>query len=83
MRADQHETLVARTTMSRIERQLRYEVFLEEDVFVARCLDVEVASDGHTDAEAAANLREALAVYFDAPESTFSLKSIQDVQRGE
>lgn len=71
------------TTMSRFERQLRYEIFPEEDVFVAHCLDVEVASDGQTDAEAAANLREALAVYFDEPESTFSLELIQDVQRGK
>lgn len=65
--------------MSSIERKLRYENFPEEDVFVARCLDVEVASDGHTDAEAVANLREALTVYFEDPELSFSLELKQDV----
>jgi predicted RNase H-like HicB family nuclease len=69
--------------MSRIERKLKYEIFPEEDLFVARCLDVEVASDGHTDAEAAANLREALAAYFEDQASSFSLELEQDVHRGE
>ena len=36
--------------------------------YVARCLDVEVASQGETVEEALANLREALELYFeDAP----------------
>ncbi|PKO86086.1 MAG: HicB family protein [Betaproteobacteria bacterium HGW-Betaproteobacteria-12] len=69
--------------MSRIKRQLRYNIFPEEDVFVARCLEVEVASDGHTEAAAVANLREALAVYFDEPASSFSLALEQDVHRGD
>ena len=44
------------------------------DWYVARCLDVEVASQGRTIDEALANLREALELYFedqpapDAPE---------------
>ncbi len=44
------------------------------DWYVARCLDVEVASQGPTIDEALANLREALELYFedqpapDAPE---------------
>lgn len=44
---------------------LRYEITSEEGVFVARCLDVEVASDGLTEAEAVENLKEALAMYFE------------------
>ena len=46
------------------------------DWYVARCLDVEVASQGRTIDEALANLREALELYFedqpapDAPEPT-------------
>lgn len=40
----------------------------EGDWFVARCVEVEVASQGRTVEEALANLREALTFYFeDAP----------------
>ena len=40
----------------------------EEPLYVARCLEVEVASQGSTVEEALANLREALELYFeDAP----------------
>jgi len=35
------------------------------DWHVARCLEVEVASQGHTVEEALANLREALELYFE------------------
>ena len=69
--------------MSSIERKLRYVIFPEEDLFVARCLDVEVASDGHTDAAAAANLQEALALYFEDQETLFSLELEQDDHRGD
>ena len=37
----------------------------EEPWYVARCLDVEVASQGETAAEALANLKEALELYFE------------------
>ena len=40
----------------------------EGDWFVARCLEVEVASQGHSVEEALVNLKEALELYFeDAP----------------
>ena len=40
----------------------------EGEWYVARCLEVEVASQGHTVEESLANLREALELYFeDAP----------------
>lgn len=39
-----------------------------EGIYVARCLDVEVASQGRTHEEALANLREALELYFDGEE---------------
>lgn len=48
-----------------MERNLKYVVFAEDGAFVARCLDVEVASEGDTNEEAIANLREALELYFD------------------
>jgi predicted RNase H-like HicB family nuclease len=37
----------------------------EGDWYVARCLDVEVASQGESVDEALANLREALELYFE------------------
>jgi predicted RNase H-like HicB family nuclease len=54
--------------MTSRERRLSYVVYQEDDGFVARCLDVNVASEGDTEQEAIANLREALELYFeDAP----------------
>ncbi|WP_250290954.1 type II toxin-antitoxin system HicB family antitoxin [Frankia sp. CiP1_Cm_nod1] len=47
------------------EQQLTVVVYREEDGFVARCLEVEVASDGDTEQEAIANIREALELYFE------------------
>ena len=40
-------------------------VHREEDWYVARCLEVDVASQGHTIDEALANLAEAVAPYPD------------------
>ena len=37
----------------------------EEPWYVARCLEVEVTSQGSTSEEALANLKEALELYFD------------------
>jgi len=51
------------TTM---KRTLKCVVFEEDGACVARCLDVEVASEGDTEEEAIANLREALELYFDS-----------------
>jgi predicted RNase H-like HicB family nuclease len=50
--------------MDRIVR-LTATVTPDGDWYVARCLDVEVASQGHTIDEALANLREALELYFE------------------
>ena len=41
----------------------------EDDLFVARCLDVEVASQGSNVETALANLREALELYFEDHEA--------------
>jgi predicted RNase H-like HicB family nuclease len=38
--------------------------------YVAQCLEVDVASQGESEAEALANLREALELYFEEPQST-------------
>lgn len=58
--------------MSRMERKLSYVAFSEDGVFVARCLDVEVASDGPTEKEAIANLQEALELYFEEIETSLT-----------
>ncbi len=39
----------------------------EGDWYVAQCLEVDVASQGATEAEALENLREALELHFDTP----------------
>ncbi|MBS4020026.1 MAG: hypothetical protein KGZ68_17525 [Dechloromonas sp.] len=52
-----------------MELKLNYVVFPEDDVFVARCLDVEVASDEATEKEAVANLQEALELFFEDHEA--------------
>ena len=45
-------------------------VWQEEDLIVAQCLEVDVASQGETENEALANLKEALQLHFDAPKAT-------------
>lgn len=46
-------------------RMFRYSLKHEDGAYVARCLDVEVASDGDSVADALANLEEALALLCD------------------
>jgi predicted RNase H-like HicB family nuclease len=42
----------------------------EGDWFVSQCLEVGVASQGETEEEALANLKEALELYFEPPQAT-------------
>lgn len=42
----------------------------EGDWYVAQCHEADVASQGETEDEASANLREALELYFEAPRAT-------------
>jgi predicted RNase H-like HicB family nuclease len=42
----------------------------EGDWYVAQCLEVDVASQGESEDEALANLREALELYFEPPTPT-------------
>jgi predicted RNase H-like HicB family nuclease len=48
-----------------MQRILKYTAFAEDGAYVARCLDVEVASEGDTEEQAVANLSEALALHFE------------------
>jgi len=45
-------------------------VWREDDWYVAQCLEIDVASQGKTEEEALANLREALELYFTPPTPT-------------
>jgi predicted RNase H-like HicB family nuclease len=47
-------------------------VWREEQWYVAQCLEVDVASQGESEAEALANLREALELHFTPPVATLT-----------
>ena len=58
-------------------------VWQEEDLFVAQCLEVDVASQGATEEEAVANLREALELHFEEPVADWKPKLVKvEVQVG-
>jgi predicted RNase H-like HicB family nuclease len=45
-------------------------VWKEENLFIAQCAEIDVASHGKTEQEALANLREALELYLEPPTAT-------------
>ncbi len=53
-----------------MKRPFAASVWREGDWYVAQCLEVDVASQGETEAEALSNLKEALELYFEPPQST-------------
>jgi predicted RNase H-like HicB family nuclease len=50
-----------------MKRKLTASIVREGDWYVAQCLENDVASQGETEDEALANLREALELYFEPP----------------
>ncbi len=48
-----------------MRQTFRARVWREGDWFVAQCLELDVASQGETEQEALANLREALQLHFE------------------
>jgi predicted RNase H-like HicB family nuclease len=56
--------------VSEVKRVFRASVWREGDLYVAQCLEVDVASQGETEEEALVNLREALELYFEEPRPT-------------
>jgi predicted RNase H-like HicB family nuclease len=50
-----------------MKRTFTASVWREDDWYIAQCLEVDVASQGETKAEALTNLREALELYFEDP----------------
>jgi predicted RNase H-like HicB family nuclease len=53
-----------------MKRSFAASVWREGDWFVSQCLEVDVASQGLTEEEALANLREALELYFEPPQAS-------------
>jgi len=59
--------------------KIKYKVYPEDGIFVARCLDIDVASDGDTEEEALANLREAIELFFERnAEAAFRAREEED-----
>lgn len=61
------------------KQQFTASVTREDTWYVAQCLEVDVASQGTTEEEALANLREALELYFEPPTPT-SLPHIRTLE---
>ena len=56
--------------MESMKRHFAATVWSEGSWYVAQCLEVDVASQGESEDEALANLREALELYFEPPQGT-------------
>jgi predicted RNase H-like HicB family nuclease len=48
-------------------RELSYTIDEEDDVFIARCIELDIITDGFSREEALVNLQEALDCYFANP----------------
>jgi predicted RNase H-like HicB family nuclease len=64
-------------------RTVRYVIWEEDGAFVAQCLDVDVASEGDTQDEALASLKEALELYFEDTRGHEALLPPSRVRLGE
>lgn len=53
-----------------MKRPFAASVWKEGDWYVAQCLELDIASQGETEAEALTNLQEALELYFEPPDAT-------------
>ena len=53
-----------------MKKTFRASLSREGDWYVAQCLEVDVASQGRSEEEALANLKEALALHFEPPRAT-------------
>ena len=53
-----------------MKRPFAATVWREGDWYVSQCLDVDIASQGETEEEALANLKEALELHFEPPQAT-------------
>jgi len=55
-----------------LKQEFTASIWREGNWYVAQCLEVDVASQGASEEEALANLREALELYFEPPTPTIT-----------
>lgn len=55
-------------------KQFRASVWTEGDLYIAQCLDVDIASQGESEAEALQSLKEAVELHFAPPVATATPK---------
>jgi predicted RNase H-like HicB family nuclease len=55
-----------------VKQKFTASVWQEDGWFVAQCVEVDVASQGETEDEALANLRDALELHFTPPAATLA-----------
>lgn len=55
-----------------MRRTFSASVWVEGDWYIAQCIEVDVASQGHTEEESLVNLREALELHFTPPVATIA-----------
>ena len=55
-----------------MKRSFNATTWQEGEWFVAQCIEVDVASQGHTEEEALENLRDALKLHFTPPVATIA-----------
>jgi predicted RNase H-like HicB family nuclease len=53
-----------------MKRKFSASVWLEHNLYVAQCLELDVASQGDSEQEALENLREAIELHFEPPAPT-------------
>lgn len=53
-----------------MKRSFAAAVWREGDWYISQCLEVDVASQGESEEEALANLKEALELHFEEPQAT-------------
>jgi predicted RNase H-like HicB family nuclease len=64
-------------------KAIKYVVYKEGEYFVSQCLNVDVSSFGKSIQEAIDNLNEALALYFEEPDSQVEIPVINETLLGE
>ena len=63
-----------------MSRQLNYTVDEEDGLFIARCVELDITTDGYSKEDAVANFREALDCYFATPEARLDRFLAQDAE---
>jgi predicted RNase H-like HicB family nuclease len=64
-------------------KKIKYVIYKEGKYYVSQCLNVDVSSFGSTIDEAAANLKEALQLYFEDDKSRWEYIPISEALVGE